>query len=66
MSVSDDVSLVIEETRIDLEEGKSRNRWVVWGILAFVLAFVLGFLSVRAASKKNADQENVPPAQENP
>jgi hypothetical protein len=65
MSVSDDVTLVVEETRIDLEEGKPRNRWVVWGLVAFVLAFVLGFLSVRAASKKNAE-EAAPPVSENP
>jgi hypothetical protein len=63
MSVSDDVTLVVEETLIDLEAGKSRNPWLVWGIIAFVAAFAFGFLTVRARSKKNADSESVLPAE---
>jgi hypothetical protein len=63
MSVSDDVTLVVEETLTDLEAGRSGNRWLVWGIVAFLAAFVIGFLSVRAASKKTADSESASPAE---
>jgi flagellar basal body-associated protein FliL len=65
MSVSEDVTLVIEETGIDLEKGKS-NRWIVWAVVAFVAAFAIGFLTVRSASKKDAEQQNAPPATETP
>ncbi len=65
MSVSEDVTLVVEETRIDLEEGKKRNRWIVWAVVAFVAAFVFGFWSVRSKSRQNAGEEAAPPL-ENP
>jgi len=65
MSVSEDVTLVIEETGIDLEKGKG-NRWIVWAVVAFVAAFVIGFLTVRSSSKEDADQQNAPPATETP
>jgi hypothetical protein len=64
MSVSDDVTLVVEETPIDLEAGKARNRWILWAILAFVAAFVVGFISVRSASKKEAESQTAPPGTE--
>jgi flagellar basal body-associated protein FliL len=60
MSVSDDVTLVAEETPLDLEAGKSRNRWILWAVLAFVAAFVVGFISVRSASKKEAEPQASP------
>jgi hypothetical protein len=38
----------------------------VWAVVAFVAAFAIGFLTVRSASKKDAEQQNAPPATETP
>lgn len=44
-------TVVIEETSFEVEEKRGPNRWLVFGTLVFIIAFVLGWRSVR--SKKS-------------
>ena len=44
-------TVVIDESTFEVEEKRGPNRWLILGAIVFVIAFMLGWRSVRA--KKN-------------
>jgi hypothetical protein len=49
MSATDDGTLIIEETELDLEERSGPSPWLVLGIIGVILALVFG---IRSATKR--------------
>jgi hypothetical protein len=58
MSAPEDVSFVLEETQLDLEERGGPSPWLILGIIGVLIALVFG---VRGANKRRiAKQEATP------
>ena len=60
MSVTDDVTLVIEETELDLDERSGPSPWLVLGIIGVILAVVFG---IRGANKRRAAGREATPTE---
>jgi len=58
MSLSDDISVVIEETPIEAQATKSRiSPWLILGVIVVVIAVIFGVRSVRGSKKQKGPEE---------
>jgi hypothetical protein len=58
MSAPEDVTLVIEETELDVAERSGPSPWLILGIIGAILAVVFAVRGVRA--RRQAKSEAVP------